>query len=102
MLHNMSTSENYILTRDTEATIIPAGEVQTLPAGTEATISQALGGTVEKSPRGWGIGVHTYDTDRAAPWMRPVLPRFTVPVCHQDQVVGLPGGADRLASSDHC
>lgn len=46
MLHNMSTSETYILTRDTEATIIPAGEVQTLPAGTEATISQALGGTV--------------------------------------------------------
>jgi len=65
-------------------------------------IAQALGGTVEKSPRGWGIGVHTYNTDRAAPWMRPALPRFTVPVCHQDQVVGLPGGADRLASSEHC
>ena len=46
MPHNMSTSENYILTRDTEAAIIPAGEVQTLPAGTEAKISQALGGTV--------------------------------------------------------
>ncbi len=42
----MSTAETYILTRDTEATIIPAGEVHTLPAGTEATISQALGGTV--------------------------------------------------------
>ncbi|RPG84223.1 MAG: putative Fe-S cluster assembly protein SufT [Coraliomargarita sp. TMED73] len=42
----MSTSESYILTRDTEATIIPAGEVHTLPAGTEVTISQALGGTV--------------------------------------------------------
>lgn len=42
----MSTAETYILTRDTEATIIPAGEVHTLPAGTEASISQALGGTV--------------------------------------------------------
>jgi probable FeS assembly SUF system protein SufT len=42
----MSTAEIYILTRDTEATIIPAGEVQILPAGTEASISQALGGTV--------------------------------------------------------
>lgn len=65
-------------------------------------IAQALGGTVEKSPLGWGIGIHTYNTDRAAPWMRPSLPRFTVPVCHQDQVVALPGGAERLASSNHC
>lgn len=65
-------------------------------------IAQALGGTVEKSARGWGIGIHTYDTSTAAPWMRPPLPRFTVPVCHQDQVVALPGGARRLASSDHC
>lgn len=65
-------------------------------------IAQALGGTVAKSPLGWGIGIHTYHTDSAAPWMRPPLPRFTVPVCHQDQVVALPGGAERLASSDHC
>lgn len=42
----MSTGETFILTRDTEATIIPAGEMQKLPAGTEATISQALGGAV--------------------------------------------------------
>ena len=35
-----------ILTRETEATIIPAGDVQLIPAGTKATISQALGGSV--------------------------------------------------------
>jgi GMP synthase-like glutamine amidotransferase len=65
-------------------------------------IAQALGGKVEKSPRGWGIGVNTYEADQPAPWMNPALPQFTVPVCHQDQVVQLPAGARRLAHSDQC
>lgn len=42
----MELKEALTLVRDTEATIIPAGEVKTLPAGTQAQISQALGGTV--------------------------------------------------------
>jgi probable FeS assembly SUF system protein SufT len=42
----MKSQEELTLVRDTEATIIPAGDVQTLPSGTRATISQALGGTV--------------------------------------------------------
>ena len=42
----MQNDEELILVRDTEATIIPAGETQLLLAGTRAVISQALGGTV--------------------------------------------------------
>ena len=42
----MNSTEELTLVRDTTATIIPAGEEQVLPAGTHATISQALGGTV--------------------------------------------------------
>ena len=42
----MNFNEELILVRDTTATIIPAGEEQLLPAGTRASISQALGGTV--------------------------------------------------------
>ena len=42
----MTLSSELILTRDTTATIIPAGEEQVLKAGTSAVISQALGGTV--------------------------------------------------------
>ena len=42
----MQFNENLTLVRDTEATIIPAGEEQLLIAGTRAVISQALGGTV--------------------------------------------------------
>lgn len=42
----MDLKQELTLVRDTEATIIPAGDVKTLPAGTRAVISQALGGTV--------------------------------------------------------
>ena len=42
----MNFNEELILSRDTAATIIPAGDVHTLKAGTRAVISQALGGTV--------------------------------------------------------
>ncbi len=42
----MNLSETLTLVRDTKATIIPAGDEHVLPAGTHATISQALGGTV--------------------------------------------------------
>lgn len=42
----MEFNDAFTLVRDTEATIIPAGETQVLHAGTRAVISQALGGTV--------------------------------------------------------
>lgn len=42
----MNFNEELTLVRDTTATIIPAGEEQVLSAGTRASISQALGGTV--------------------------------------------------------
>lgn len=42
----MNLNGNLILIRDTQATIIPAGEDYLLKAGTKVIISQALGGTV--------------------------------------------------------
>ncbi len=42
----MNFNEEFTLSRDTPATIIPAGEEHILKAGTHAVISQALGGTV--------------------------------------------------------
>ncbi len=67
-------------------------------------IAQALGGQVEKSSKGWGIGIqhHAIGSGVDAAWMDPSLPQFTIPVCHQDQVVALPQGACLLASNPHC
>ena len=42
----MQFKEELTLVRDTEATVIPAGDTQVIPSGTNAVISQALGGTV--------------------------------------------------------
>ena len=42
----MNFDQEITLNRDTLATVIPAGEEHTIPAGTVVTISQALGGAV--------------------------------------------------------
>lgn len=39
-------SQPHLLTRDCRATLIPAGDVTTLPTGTEVFIAQTLGGNV--------------------------------------------------------
>ena len=65
-------------------------------------MARALGGEVRRAAQGWGLGVRDYETVGAASWMDPPLARFSVPVCHQDQVLALPRGARRLASSAHC
>ncbi|MBX3478545.1 MAG: type 1 glutamine amidotransferase [Brevundimonas sp.] len=53
-------------------------------------MAQALGGRVEKSERGWGVGLHAYDVVSAEPWMQPSADRVALPCSHQDQVVETP------------
>jgi GMP synthase-like glutamine amidotransferase len=59
---------------------------------------EALGGHVEKSEKGWGVGLHRYSIDRVEPWMDPVA-EIAVPVSHQDQVVVQPPHTELIASS---
>lgn len=65
-------------------------------------LAEALGGRVEKSDRGWGLGVQTYEIVDRQPWMEDLPERFAVSAVHQDQVVALPPGATVLARSAHC
>jgi GMP synthase-like glutamine amidotransferase len=62
-------------------------------------MAEALGGRVEKSVKGWGLGLHDYEVQHAAPWMDGAT-RLAVAASHQDQVVEAPPGATVLASSD--
>jgi GMP synthase-like glutamine amidotransferase len=62
-------------------------------------MAEAFGGRVEKSHRGWGIGLLHYDVHEHAPWMDPDVERFGIPVSHQDQVVEAPPSARTLAGS---
>ena len=67
-------------------------------------LAQALGGRVERSDQGWGVGVHRYDVVAPLPgWPEPTPPQeLTIFASHQDQVTVLPDGATVLAASEHC
>ena len=58
-------------------------------------MAQALGGRVEKSSKGWGIGPQTYDSVETGG-------KITVLASHQDQVVETPENTEIIASSPFC
>jgi len=65
-------------------------------------IAKALGGIVEKSDKGWGLGVHEYS---AAMWPEELGPKpdnLRLQAVHQDQIIQAPPEASRIASSDFC
>lgn len=62
-------------------------------------MAEAFGGKVIKSPKGWGIGLHTYQIWKRADWMDDAH-SIAILSSHQDQVVELPGDAQVLAGSD--
>ena len=63
-------------------------------------MAQALGGRVEKSERGWGVGLHRYEVVSPEPWMSPEATAVAIPASHQDQVVETPADARVLLRSD--
>lgn len=65
-------------------------------------LAEAMGGTVVKSDRGWGVGVHTYDVVQQPHWMQGVGPTFATRALHQDQVTVLPPETTVLARSNFC
>lgn len=65
-------------------------------------IAHALGGRVERSSRGWGLGVRTVGVTKDKPWMSPPCHAYNLLYSHQDQVVALPPGGELLGGNDHC
>jgi GMP synthase-like glutamine amidotransferase len=64
-------------------------------------MAQAFGGNVVKSPKGWGVGLHTYGVEAHRPWMDQ-KPAFALSASHQDQVVELPPAATVIAGNEFC
>ena len=65
-------------------------------------VAKALGGTVVKSEKGWGIGMSFNQVIERKSWMQPFQAHLDILVSHQDQVAVLPSQAEVLASSDFC
>jgi GMP synthase-like glutamine amidotransferase len=62
-------------------------------------MAEAFGGRVEKSARGWGVGLQAYDIRGEAGFMDGPDP-VAIPVSHQDQIVVQPPRSRILAASD--
>ncbi|MGD1926827.1 MAG: type 1 glutamine amidotransferase [Paracoccaceae bacterium] len=65
-------------------------------------MAEAFGGRAEKSEKGWGCGVHTYDWVAKPSWITDQATSFSMHAMHQDQVTRLPEDAVTLASSAFC
>lgn len=65
-------------------------------------IAQALGGQVEMSHKGWGIGVRSLLTTSDSPFSQPLPKYLDLIYSHKDQVVKLPSTARNFLSDDFC
>lgn len=63
-------------------------------------IAHALGGKVERSERGWGVGIKEVTVPDPPQWLG--LGSFRLLNSHQDQVTALPPGAVNLGGNEHC
>ncbi len=65
-------------------------------------IAKALGGIVDKSPKGWGCGIQRYQLSDKALEADAAGGELSLIASHQDQVMKAPAGAIVIAGSDHC
>lgn len=63
---------------------------------------KALGGKVEKSEKGWGVGINSSHVINPQEWMQPSCNEIALVVSHQDQVKHLPPDTVILAASSFC
>jgi GMP synthase-like glutamine amidotransferase len=65
-------------------------------------IAHYFGGRTEPASVGWGVGVHGVEIVSRERWMDPHQGSVSMLSSHKDQVVALPRGARRVASSAFC
>ncbi|MFL2802980.1 MAG: type 1 glutamine amidotransferase [Paracoccaceae bacterium] len=65
-------------------------------------IAEALGGKVEKSHKGWGVGVHKYQRKLNPQWSAGVGDFFSGYASHQDQVIVKPKNSFSIYGSNFC
>ena len=65
-------------------------------------MAEALGGKVEKSDYGWGVGIQSLEITQTEAWMLPAQTTLKLHYMHQDQVTCLPEYSVVLGRSAHC
>ena len=65
-------------------------------------LAKVMNGKVEKSVRGWGVGMSFNEIEDKKSWMEPYQSSLDLVVSHQDQITELPDGTEVIASSSFC
>jgi len=65
-------------------------------------LASAFGGVVDKSSKGWGLGIATFDICCHKTWQKPAQNNISLLMSHQDQVAQLPDDAQRIAGNEFC
>jgi len=65
-------------------------------------MGKAMGGIVEKSSKGWCVGVHEFNIVEQLDWMVPNISAINLLMMCQDQVIDLPKESVLIASSEMC
>jgi GMP synthase-like glutamine amidotransferase len=65
-------------------------------------LAHALGGNVERSSKGWGVGIRDFKIVDNIKWSNGNKEDVSLLFFHQDQVVKLPSNAKLIASDDFC
>ncbi|WP_163337830.1 GMP synthase [Desulfopila sp. IMCC35008] len=65
-------------------------------------IAMASNGKVEKSEKGWAVGLANNRVVAAPEWIGEPVDHLQILVSHQDQISVLPNGATVIAESDFC
>ena len=65
-------------------------------------LAEAMGGKVEKSMKGWGIGIHKYDRLTSTMWSEKLGKNFSGYASHQDQVTIIPKDSTSVYGSKFC
>ncbi len=65
-------------------------------------VAHALGGEVERSNNGWGVGLMPVVATAETAWGPKVTESFMLHAMHQDQVIRLPASAKNWLASDFC
>ncbi|CAG9298429.1 glutamine amidotransferase-related protein [Celerinatantimonas diazotrophica] len=65
-------------------------------------IARALGATVKKSEKGWGLGSTTVQLQHRPDWLNEMPQQLKLWVSHQDQVQNCPPQCQVIAKSDFC
>ncbi len=65
-------------------------------------LAQALGGRVERGPKGFAVGVRNVEVLIKKPWMNPFHNYLSLLFYHQNMIVELPKNAELISTSDYC